>query len=357
MSMGSTTDAGEAAILAALRGGDQAGFSTLVERYRRQLLAHCYRMVGSREEAEDLVQETFLRAWRGRADFQGRSLVRTWLYRIATNVCLNALERSPRRVLVADVPAQDPGAVLSVEQRPDLGARAADLPWIQPYPDRLLDPAAPSDQEPETVVVARETIELAFLAAIQFLSPRQRAILLLRDVLGWSAKETAGQLEQSVDSVNSTLRRARSTLRRRLPPRRHEWARATRPTDEERAVLRRFIDAHDRADVAAFAALLREDVRQAMPPHPLWYHGRDAVAARFARYIDPASPEYPGHVRLVPTAANRQPSAATYLRRPGEAVHRLVGLNVLDIEDGLVVGIVSFGVELLGDLWPSHLRR
>jgi RNA polymerase sigma-70 factor (ECF subfamily) len=335
-------------MLAALRGGDEAAFSALVERYRRQLLVHCYRMVGSLEEAEDLVQETFLRAWRARADFEGRSLVRTWLYRIATNVCLNALERTPRRVLFVDVPPQDPRSILPVEERPDLGAPAADLSWIQPFPDHLLEPAAPADSEPDAVVVGRETIELAFLATIQSLSPKQRAILLLRDLLAFSAKETAALLEISVDSVNSSLRRARSTMRKRLPARCLEGVQPTRPTDEELAVLQRFIEAHQQADVAAFASILREDVRQVMPPHLLLYDGRDSVATRFTRYIDPDSPEYPGHIRLVPTAANRQPSAATYLRHPGGAEHRLIGLSVLDVEDGLVVGIVSFGVDLLG---------
>jgi len=352
----STSPTGETVILAALRSGDEAGFVALVERYRHQLLVHCYRMVGSLEEAEDLVQETFLRAWRGRAGFEGRSLVRTWLYRIATNACLNALERTPRRVLVPDVPPEDPHSIMALERRPDLGAPPADLAWVQPFPDRLVEPTAPAESEPDAVVVARETIEPAFLATIQLLSPRQRAILLLRDVLGWSAQETADLLEASVDSVNSALRRARTTMRTRLPSRRLDWAQATHPTYEERAVLRRFIEAHDRADVAAFAALLRDDVRQAMPPHLLWYDGRDAVVTRFARYIDPDSPEYPGHVRLVPAAANRQPAAVTYLQRPGDREHRLVGLNVLDVEDGLVVAIVSFGVELLGAA-AAHLPR
>jgi RNA polymerase sigma-70 factor, ECF subfamily len=344
---GVTTQAEQAAVLAAARGGDASAFAALAERYRRQLLVHCYRMLGSLDEAEDAVQETFLRAWRARAGFEGRSLFRTWLYRIATNVCLNALERGPRRVLVADVPPQDPRATLSVEERPDLGAPPADLPWLQPYPDRLLDPVASGDQEPDAVVVARETIELAFLAAIQFLPPKQRAVLILRDVLGWSARETASLLDLSVAAVNSALQRARSTLRTRLPARRLDWARATGPTEQERAVLRRFMDAHDRADVAAFAALLREDVRQAMPPHPLWYDGRDAVALNFARYIDPGSPAYPGQLGMVATAANRQPAMAVYLRRPDDSAYRLLGLTVLDVEDGLVVGIVSFGVDLL----------
>jgi RNA polymerase sigma-70 factor (ECF subfamily) len=342
------TQTEEAAVLAAVRDGDEAAFALLAERYRRQLHVHCYRMLGSFEDAEDLVQETLLRAWRSRSSFQGRSLFRTWLYRIATNACLNALERSPRRILVADVAARNPGAELSAEERPDLGAPAVDLPWLQPYPDHLLDQIAPSESQPDAVVVARETIELAYLAAIQYLPPRQRAILLLRDALGWSAKETAGLLEMSVASVNSALQRARSTMRARLPARRLDWAQATGPTEEERSVLERFMDAHDRADVAAFTALLREDARQTMPPYPLWYDGRGAMATVFARYIDPASPNYPGQLRLVATAANRLPAVAFYLRRAGDSRYRLLGLDVLEIQDGRVSRIISYGVDLLG---------
>jgi RNA polymerase sigma-70 factor, ECF subfamily len=338
----------EAAVLAAVRSGDESTFAALVERYRRQLHVHCYRMLGSFEEAEDMVQETLLRAWKARHAFEGRSLFRTWLYRIATNACLSALERSRRRILVADVPRTDPDRKLPADERPDLGAPPADLPWIEPYPDRLLDEAASSDAGPEATVVARETIELTYLAAIQHLPPRQRAVLILRDAVGWSAKETATLLESSVASVNSALQRARSTMRARLPARRLEWTSATSPTEEERAVLQRFMAAHDRADVKAFSALLAEDARQAMPPHLLRYEGREALTTLFANYIRPDSLHYPGSLRLVATAANRQPAAAAYLRAPGESTYRLLGLDVLDVDDGLVIGITSFGVQLLG---------
>jgi RNA polymerase sigma-70 factor, ECF subfamily len=339
----------DVAVLAAVRAGDESAFAALAERYRRQLHVHCYRMLGSFEEAEDVVQETLLRAWRARHGFEGRSLFRTWLYAIATNACLNVLERSRPRVLVADVQPTDPSRELPSRARPDLGATPADLAWIQPYPDRLLDAAAASDAEPEAMAVARETIELAFLAAIQHLPPRQRAVLLMRDVLGWSAKQTAAMLETTVASINSAHQRARSTMRAHLPARRRlAWASATAPTEDERAVLRRYMDAHDRADVAAFSALLAEDARQAMPPYPLRYEGRDALTTLFANYIRSDAVHYSGPLRLVPTAANRQPAAATYLRRPGDAGYWLLGLNVLDIEDGLVRGITSFGVELVG---------
>jgi RNA polymerase sigma-70 factor (ECF subfamily) len=353
----STTE--EAEVLAAVRAGDASAFAALAERYRRQLHVHCYRMLGSLEDAEDVVQETFLRAWRSRATFEGRSLFRTWLYRIATNACIDALERRPPRILVADIPPRDPGPGLPAEERPDLGAPPADLPWLTPYPDQLLDQVPAGGTEPDEAVVSRETIELAYLAAIQHLPPRQRAILILRDTLGWSAKDTASLLGMSVASANSGLQRARSTLRARLPARRLEWAQATGPTEEERSVLRRFMDAHDRADVAAFAELLREDARQAMPPHLLRYEGREDLVTLFANYIRADSPNSPGDLRTVATAANRQPAVAVYLRRPGESEYRLLGLNVMEIEDGLITGMISFGVQLLGSfgLPPTLIDR
>ena len=183
-------------VTAAFAGGESA-FAALTERYRRELHVHCYRMLASFDEAEDAVQETFLRAWRARESFDGSALVRAWLYRIATNVCLDAIRRSARRLT-------------SIET-------FREVPWITPYPDRLLDEIAPSDEEPEAVAVTRETIELAFLAALQVLPPRQRATLIARDVLGWPASETATALETSVASVNSALQRARATLQAHLP--------------------------------------------------------------------------------------------------------------------------------------------
>src|ERR671914_1885022 len=190
------------AAVAAIRAGDESAFVTLAERYRRQLHVHCYRMVGSLEDAEDLVQESILRAWRKRSSFESRSSFRGWLYRMATNACLDFLERRPPRVLAPDVvPASDPSL--------DLPA-PAELPWLDPYPDRLLEPAASSDEEPEAAAVRRETIELAFMAAIQHLPPRRRAVLILRDVLGWSARDTAAALAVTVASVNNSVQRARA---------------------------------------------------------------------------------------------------------------------------------------------------
>jgi RNA polymerase sigma-70 factor, ECF subfamily len=337
----------EAAVLDAVRAGDGSAFVALAQRYRRQLHVHCYRMLGSFEEAEDMVQETFLRAWKARHKFEGRSSFRTWLYAIATNACLNALQRSPRRILVPDVPPTDPSRRLSREERPDLDALPADLPWLEPYPDRLLDEAATEGAGPEEAIEARETIELSYLAAIQHLPPRQRAVFILRDAYGWSANETASLLGTTVPSVNSALQRARATMRGRLPPSRSDWSSATAPTVEERAVLQRFMDAHDRADVSAFSALLAEDARQAMPPNPLRYEGREALVTLFANYISPGSLHYPGPLRRLGTAANRQPASATYLRRRGDDEFRLLGLDVLDIRSGQVVNITSFGASML----------
>ena len=225
-------------------------------------------MLGSFEDAEDLVQETFLRAWRSRATFTFQSAMsfRAWLYRIATNLCLDRLERRPRRVLPSEVgPAADPRAGL---QPP------ADLPWLQPYPDRLLEDVSPSDTTPDEAVVSKETIELTFLAAIQFLPPRQRAVLIVRDVLDWSAKETASLLGSSVASVNSALQRARATLKTRLPASRLEWSAAADRSAAERQLLRRYIDAYESGDLTELADVLREDARLIMPPYLEWYFDR-----------------------------------------------------------------------------------
>jgi RNA polymerase sigma-70 factor (ECF subfamily) len=310
----------------------ESAFTALVERHRRELQVHCYRMVGSFEEAEDLVQETFTRAWRARAgvSFDASGSPRAWLYRIATNACLDVLRRRPRRVIPTELGgAADP----HVPPSPPV-----DLPWLQPYPDRLLEPAASPDDDPGAIVVARETIELAFLAAIQHLPPRQRAALIFRDVLGWSAKETASTLETSVASANSALQRARATLQEHLPERRTEWAQARAPSDEERDLLRRYMEAHERADADALADLLRADVLLTMPPHPTWFAGRDAILTA----MQPAYDGTFGQLRAVATAANTQPAAALYLRPPGESEYRALAFDVLRIEDGLVVEISSF---------------
>src|SRR3954471_23685352 len=216
-------------LVAAAKAGDETAFATLVERHHRELHVHCYRMLGSFDEAEDLVQETFLRAWRRRDSFTGGPGFRAWLYRIATNASLDAIRSRSRRVA-------------------SLGS-FAEVPWLQPYPDRLLDEVAPSEAEPDAVLVARETIELTFLAVIQLLPPRQRAVLLLRDVLEWSAAETAAALELSVAAANSALQRARATLQQHTADGR--VGEASAPTEQERALLQAFIETHEHGDAGA----------------------------------------------------------------------------------------------------------
>jgi RNA polymerase sigma-70 factor, ECF subfamily len=300
---------------------DESAFAALVEPHRRELQVHCYRMLGSFEDSEDLVQETFLRAWQKRSSFEGRSSFRAWLYKIATNACLDAIDRR-RRIVPLD----------------------GEIPWLQPYPDRLLDGNAPSDEQPDALVVDKETIELAFIAAIQHLPGTQRAVLIARDVLGWSAAETAALLETTVASVNSALQRARATLRRRLPERRLEWAPGQDPTEAEQALLERYMDAHDRNDAAAVVELMREDARFSMPPEPERYVGRERIVAFWVE--GGLTQAWFGHVRCVATRANRQPAVANYLRRPGETEYRAMALDVLRIEEGAIAEIVTFGSEL-----------
>jgi RNA polymerase sigma-70 factor, ECF subfamily len=328
----------DAMVVAAARAGDEAAFGMLAERYQRELQVHCYRMLGSFEDSEDQVQETFLRAWRKRESFEGRSTFRAWLYRIATNACLDFLDRHPRQPRPRQLPTSpDPQASLPPP---------TEIPWLQPYPDHLLEPIASRDAEPDAAIVAKETIELAFLAAIQHLPPRQRAVLILRDVLGWSAPETAALLELSVASVKSALQRARPTLKQHLPEQRLHWAPSSEATAQERALLQRYMEAHERADVTILADLLREDTLLTMPPHPMWFVGRASILAFTADVFDPASPMYHGRWRALPTRANRQPAAAHYVQLPGDDTFRAQVLDVLRIVDGQVAEVMAFVPEL-----------
>lgn len=326
----------DAAVLTAVRSGDESSFGAIADAYRRQLHVHCYRMLGSFDEAEDLVQETMLRAWRSRATFEGRSSFRNWLYRIATNACLNHLERSPRRVTAPDVlaPTNDPTATPKW---------APELPWIEPYPDDVLEKEAPRDTEPEAVLAARETIELVYLAAIQHLPPRQRAVLLLCDALDWSAKEAADLLEMSVPSVNSALHRARSTMRDSLPRDETTAARIDRPTAEETVLLEKFMDAFERSDADALSRLLRQDARLTMPPALMWFDGRDSMMGLYRQLLGPNSF---GDFRMIATRANTLPAAAAYLRARGKSEYRLTGLNVLRVAGGQIVEITAFRPDL-----------
>jgi RNA polymerase sigma-70 factor (TIGR02960 family) len=306
---------------AAFAGGESE-FAALAERHRRELHVHCYRMLASFDEAEDAVQETFLRAWRGRDGFDGSSLLRAWLYRIATNVCLDSLRRNARHLTTMRT--------------------SAEVPWLQPYPDRLLDEIAPTDEQPDAIVVGRETIELAFLAAMQVLPPRQRAALIVRDLLGWPANETASLLETSVAAANSALQRARATLQEHLPAQRAEWS-AAKPNDQERALLERFIDAHERGDAAAAVAISATDIRITMPPYPYFFEGLEMLAPLLERAF---GEDRDGDWRLVATLANRMPTAASYLRRPGDSEFRAFKFDVLRIQNGVIAEITTFGPEL-----------
>jgi RNA polymerase sigma-70 factor (ECF subfamily) len=301
---------------------EQAAFTARAEPYRRELSVHCYRMLGSFDEAEDQVQETFLRAWRGRDSFKGRSTFRAWMYRIATNACLDALGRRP------------------------LPTDPADIPWLQPFPDRLL----PSEDEPDAVVVARETIELAFLAAVQVVPPRQRAVLILRDILGWPAKDAAELLETSVASVNSALQRARATMRDHLPERRLDWS-GGEAGEQERALVQRYVEASERGDARALALMLRDDARFSMPPEPGLFVGREAI---FECWTEGGfGTEEFGDIRCLVTEANRQPAVAYYARKPGEDAYLAFALDVLRIEDGQITDIVAFPVHAAFGLPPT----
>ena len=279
-------------------------FTGATGEFRGELLAHCYRMLGSAQEAEDLVQETYLRAWRSYDGFEGRSSVRTWLYRIATNVCLTAIERQGRRPLPSGLggPADDMEAPL---------VAGPEVPWLQPFPGALL---AADGEDPATVAVSREGIRLAFVAALQYLSARQRAVLILRDVLDWPAAQVADLLGTTTTAVNSGLRRARAQLAQALPAE-DELAEPAEP--DRRAVLDRFAAAIQDADGRALAELLREDVALEMPPLLTWFTGRQAVAG----FIMAHFLTEPGGLRLVPVQANGERAFAVYRRDPDQAYH------------------------------------
>lgn len=286
---------------------DEQEFSALAERHRRELHVHCYRMLGSFDDAEDAVQETFLRAWRRRETFEGRSTFRAWLYRIATNTCLDLL----------------------ATKRPE-PATGGEVLWLQPYPDRLLD-------DPEVAAAARETLELAYVVAVQHLAPRPRAALLLRDVVGWPAKEVAELLGDSVNSVNSALQRARAGMREHLPAERQDW---TGGEDDAatRELVRRFTDATVATDIDTLAAMLRDDVRSSMPPTPGVHLGRDAV---LADWVQDGFTEITG-LRGVPTSVNRQPAVAFYLWRDAEDAHVPLTLDVLRVSGGRITEVTIF---------------
>ena len=314
--------ADEAAFLRVARSGDAGEFALLTERYRRELLVHCYRMLASYEDAQDLTQETFLRAWSKRETFHGRASLRTWLYRIATNACLDFLEKRRDRT---PVPADLHGA----------DASGTEVLYLQPWPGG-------QPEDPHERAAARETVELAFIVAVQHLPARQRAVLILRDVLGWPAQQTADALELTLASANSALARARVTMREHLPSGRLDWNAARRRDldAQQQRLVSAYVEAHERLDLDGLAALLRDDLRFAMPPQPGVWIGREAtvqawIEGGFGRdeYVD---------WRCRVTAANGQPAVALYLRRPGSPAYESFGMDVLRIEDGTIAEITTF---------------
>jgi RNA polymerase sigma-70 factor, ECF subfamily len=319
-----TSQAEVGEVVAAATAGDESAFTLLVESYRRELQVHCYRMLGSLEDSEDVVQETFLRAWRKRDTFRGRASFRAWLYGIATNACLDALQRRPR------VPQEGTTPV-------------AEVPWLQPYPDELLEGVPANDAEPEAELVVKETIELTFIAAIQLLPPRQRAVLISRDVLGWSAAETAALLGVSVAAVNSALQRARGTLKQHLPRRRLDWGPDADPSREERELLQRYMDACERGDAKGMIELLRADSSFAMPPTPQSWVGAEAIVEGWVQggFGDEAW----GRLKCVLTRVNKQPAVACYHKRPDDSEYKPLALDVLRIEEGAVSEITAFALD------------
>jgi RNA polymerase sigma-70 factor (ECF subfamily) len=314
-------------LVARARAGDGEAFRRLTEPHRRELQVHCYRMLGSLQDAEDAVQDTLLAAWQGLAGFEGRASVRTWLYRIATNRCLNALRTASRRPVQA---WGTPGV------EPPEPSRLGDVVWLEPYPDALLGSGGGAPPGPEARYERTESISLAFVTALQVLPARQRAVLVLRDVLGYRSHEVAGMLDATVDSVASALKRARATLRHRPP------AAPAPGSDAERALVARIADAYESGHIEALVALLTDDASLTMPPIPLEYHGREAVAG-FLAAVGRRRRRYD----LVPTRANGQPALATYVRPPGGGPRHATGLDVFTLAGDRVGALTHFDAGVL----------
>jgi RNA polymerase sigma-70 factor, ECF subfamily len=318
------------ATLNAALGGDQEAFRRLVVGQRPALQAHCYRMLGSVHDAEDAVQETLLRAWRALPGYQSRSSLGTWLHRIATNVCLDAIRRRPKRVLPIDYgPPIEPG-----KQEPQAPVR--EPVWIEPFPDRELG-VEDGPGAPEGRFEQREAVELAFIAALQHLPAQQRAVLILRDVLGFSAREVAVMLETTVASVTSALQRARSACDERLPEQSQQATLRSLGDARVRHLVGRFVNALERGDVGAILALLAEDASFSMPPYAGWCRGREAIADS---WLMPTGP--PGRLRYVPISVSGQLGLAVYRRDPQAGAYRPICLDVLAVEDEKITELIAF---------------
>jgi RNA polymerase sigma-70 factor (TIGR02960 family) len=324
-------DRGEVELLRRARGGDESAFAQLADRFRAELQLHCYRIVGSVQDAEDMVQETLLAAWRGLERFERRASLRSWLYRIATNRCLNALRDRGRR------PPEPPAAPENAPAPPQ-PTRLGEPVWLEPYPDVLLERVPDRSQQPEARYETREAIGLAFIAALQRLPPRQRAILVLRDVLAFRAGEVAEMLGATEVSVNRALHRARRGLDRAVPPGQRDLA-PLPGSREERDLVARFTAAFEAGDVPGVVALLSDDALLTMPPAPLEYQGPVAIGGFLS--IVPAGGALE-RFRLVPTRANGQPAFGCYLRDPHSPVAHAYGLMVLTLRGNRVTAITGF---------------
>ncbi|MFL6098746.1 MAG: sigma-70 family RNA polymerase sigma factor [Actinomycetales bacterium] len=323
-------------LLSLARKGDEDAFGELVAPYRRELLVHCYRVLGSLQDAEDALQETLLSAWRGLDSFEERSSVRTWLYRIATNRSLDAVRAIARR--------DDPMTTRINGLVPPDPTHRGEVPWLTPYPDDLLDLPDPTPG-PEAVVESREATSLAFVTALQLLPPRQRAVLILRDVLGYRAAEAAEVLDTSVESVTSALKRARATLDsdETLSERRAQPPAPAVGSPEERQLIEAYVDAFTTHDVDKLVAILSEDVWLKMPPLPLEYHGRDAAVGFFQAVVHPRTRP----LRLVHTRANGCPASGIYARDPATDTWRATGLVVVVISGDRITELTRFEVGVM----------
>ncbi|CAN5295185.1 sigma-70 family RNA polymerase sigma factor [soil metagenome] len=319
-------------LMSRARAGDGVAFRELTEPHRRELLVHCYRMLGSFQDAEDAVQDALLAAWQGLGAFEGRSSLRTWLYRIATNRCLNALRSASRR------PATEwDTAALDLPEPTGLG----EIVWLEPYPDSLLEGSVTVPLGPEDSYEQTETISLAFVTALQMLPARQRAVLILREVLGYHANDVADMLDSTVDSVNSALKRARASLQLQLPTTGERQPPPPPDSPAEKALVAKFVHAYQAGDIDALVELLTTDVRVSMPPIPLEYQGRDVVQRFYAHVLS--------HRRyhLVPTRANGQLAFGAYLAGSVGGIRHRAGLLVLTLRGEQISGIIRFDNDLL----------
>jgi RNA polymerase sigma-70 factor, ECF subfamily len=320
----------EGELLDAARRGSEEAFGRIVEPHRAELHAHCYRMLGSVHDAEDALQETLLRAWRGLAGFEGRSSLRSWLYTIATNTSLNAIARRPKRVLPVDyAPATDPAV--------GPGEPVVESVWIEPYPDETLG-LEDGFAAPDARYEQRESVELAFVAALQHLPANQRAVLILREVLGFSAREVAATLETTVASVNSALQRARAAVEERVPEQTQQVTQRSLGDDAVRELVDRYVEAWERCDVEAVAAMLAEDATFAMPPLASWYGGREAIATWMAGW--PLSGSW--RWRHLHARANGQPALAFYAWDPDAEAYLPFALNVVTLRGFEIVNVTAF---------------